>query len=94
MIQYVVDCNETKLQIVDGYVTFDTNLLCCVLCCMSCMSFDDVCLNWFVQGTTVVQQTNQRICSSSNSMYWNLCSLMVARRFLGVTETDHVPWLV
>jgi hypothetical protein len=40
------------------------------------MSFDVVCLNRFVQGTAVVQQTNQRICSSF-SMCWNLCSLAV-----------------
>ena len=48
-----------------GYVTFDIHLLWRVFCCMPYMSFDVVCSNHFVQGTTVVQQANQRICSSS-----------------------------
>jgi hypothetical protein len=68
---------ETKIPIAAGYVTFDTNLLWCVFCCMPYMTFDVVCLNHFVQGTTVVQQTNQRTCSSSFRMCWNLCSLVV-----------------
>jgi hypothetical protein len=38
-----------------------------------------VCMNLFVQDTTVVQQTNQRICSSSSSfnVCLNLCSVVV-----------------
>lgn len=62
-----------------GYVTFDTNLLLQGLfCCMPYMSVV-VCMNLFVQDTTVVQQTNQRICSSSSSfnVCLNLCSVVV-----------------